>query len=155
MKIFGFLFAMLSPLPTLCLIKPMISGTPKAMKPSLALLCLLALTSPLRADDDQMSNWLVGKWITSFNQPLYQGGSAKIAITAIYSSNGQYEMYEIMAFSAGGGARQHANGTWDISNGILTTSGNSLKFDDGDSVQIDFSGPDRYRFHGVDWVRSR
>lgn len=146
---------MLSPLPTLCPIKPMITGTRNAMKPLLALFCLLAFISPLQAADDQMSNWLVGKWITSFNQPLYQGGSAKVAITAIYTSNGQYEMYEIVSFSTGGGGQQHANGTWDISNGILTTSGNSLKFDDGDSVQIDFAGPDRYRFHGVDWVRSR
>ena len=48
------------------------------MKSLLALFCLLAFISPLQAADDQMSNWLVGKWITSFNQPFTKEGAQRL-----------------------------------------------------------------------------
>jgi len=133
------------------------------MRSVITLLCLFAVVIPLRADDEQMSALLVGTWSTSFDQRLYNNSTAKIQITASYGDNGQYEMDWIMAFSTGGGGRMHAEGNWEINNGILTTNLRSWapqqmpmpQWDDGPGTEIQFSGPNIYHAHGVNWVRLR
>ncbi|MBV8224170.1 MAG: hypothetical protein JO232_03150 [Verrucomicrobia bacterium] len=131
------------------------------MRSLLTFLCLLAIVSPLRADDEEMSRLLVGTWRTSFDQPLYNNSIAKVQITVTYAEDGQYAMDSLMGFSTGGGGLTHTAGNWEINNGILTTTVQYWTprqlpkpiWDDGPSALINFSSRNLHRVHGVNWSR--
>jgi hypothetical protein len=124
----------------------------------ISLLCALALSS-VKADDEELSAALVGTWSTSFDQPIYDGSLVHIRIVIKFQEDGQFIEQQADAGKTSGTIQ--AQGNWEINSGELTLNYTrwsppqlpTPNFDDGPTVSINFTSPNSFYCHRVNWIR--
>jgi hypothetical protein len=130
---------------------------------------ILFLAGNLLADDDQMSNLILGTWSSSFNVPSPNGSTTKMRVLFRFTKDGQFTSDWAYAFN-NGSAEVFGRGTWNIHDEVLTMQviswqsnlggyrapdnyGPAPQFDDGPDGRITFTNQNTFTIHGATFIR--